>query len=111
MLLEAAKPLTFIFCILSLYAVFHSAFLVPASEMPERIYNSLELLALAAAISLMSGLTFTDTWTKERHPETPRLAGTLPVQVFCWASSAMLILFIVSWYVETHCVFYRDVRF
>lgn len=111
MLLEATKPVTFIFCILSLYAVFHAAFLVPASEMHQRIYNSLELLALAAAVSLISALTFSDASTKAPHSASARLAATLPVQVFCWASTSMLALFIVSWYVETHCVFYRDVRF
>jgi hypothetical protein len=61
MLLEAAKPVTFIFCILSLYAVFHSAFLVPASEMPQRIYGSLELGFHQHAGSLYRFLVFGNT--------------------------------------------------
>jgi hypothetical protein len=31
--------------------------------------------------------------------------------MFCWAASIMLVLFVVSWYLETYCVFYRDVRY
>jgi hypothetical protein len=115
MLVEVAKPVTLISCIISLYAVFHAAFLVPSSDMHERIYHSLGLLALAAAISLISGLVFRGA-TKERDPETrhargARLTSTLPVQTFFWASSAMLVLFVISWYLESHCIFYRDVRF
>jgi hypothetical protein len=45
------------------------------------------------------------------HSSSNRLTSTLPVQMFCWASSAMLVLFILSWYLETYCIFYRDVRF
>jgi hypothetical protein len=37
--------------------------------------------------------------------------STLPVQMFCWASSLMLVLFLVSEYLESSCVFYRDIRF
>ena len=32
MLVEVAKPVTLISCILSLFAVFHTAFLAPSSE-------------------------------------------------------------------------------
>jgi len=38
------------------------------------------------------------------------LLRTLPVEVFLWAAGGMLILFLTSWYMETHCIFYRDVR-
>ena len=77
--------------------------------MDQRIYDTLARLALAAAICLISGLTFRKT--QKPHSGSTRLVATLPVQVFCWASGAMLILFVVSWYLESHCVFYRDVRF
>jgi hypothetical protein len=110
MLVEVAKPVTLISCILSLFALFHTAFLIPASDMHQRICDSLELLALAGAISLISGLIFREA-ARGPHFGSGRLTSTLPVQVFCWASSAMLILFIVSWYLETYCIFYRDVRF
>jgi hypothetical protein len=48
-----------------------------------------------------------------REPAQNDAAGllrTLPVQVFCWALCAMLALFVASWYLETHCIFYKDVR-
>jgi hypothetical protein len=110
MLVEVAKPVTLIFCILSLFALFHTAFLIPASDLHQRIYDSLELLALAAAISLISGLIFREA-SRGPRSGSDRLTSTLPIQMFCWASSAMFVLFIVSWYLETYCIFYRDVRF
>jgi hypothetical protein len=38
------------------------------------------------------------------------LLRTLPVQIFCWAVCLMLAFFAASWYLETHCIFYKDVR-
>ncbi|MGA7402418.1 MAG: hypothetical protein WCC99_20540 [Candidatus Sulfotelmatobacter sp.] len=110
MLVEVAKPVTLISCILSLLAVFHTAFLSPFSDMHQRIYDTVARLALAATICLISGLTFRKG-TQASHSGSTLLTATLPVQVFCWASGAMLILFVVSWYLESHCIFYRDVRF
>jgi hypothetical protein len=110
MLVELAKPVTLISCLLSLYAVFHTAFLIPSSEMHERICDSLGLLALAASISFISGFIFRDA-TPRKNDSSPRLTATLPVQTFLWASGTMLVLFVVSWYLESHCIFYRDVRF
>jgi hypothetical protein len=110
MLVEVAKPVTLIFCILSLYALFHTAFLVPASDMHQRICDSLGILALAATISLIGGLIFRDA-AHGAPAGWKRITATLPVQLFFWGSGAMLVLFIVSWYLESHCIFYRDVRF
>ncbi len=110
MLVEVAKPVTLVFCILSLYAVFHTAFLVPASDTHQRICDSLILLALAATISLIGGLIFQDA-KQEQLSGRKGFSTTLPVQLFCWGSGTMLVLFTVSWYLENHCIFYRDVRF
>jgi hypothetical protein len=110
MLLEIVKPIALMLCILSLYAVFHTAFLVPASDLPQRISDSLELLALACGISLTSGLIFRESISKPSTNSVP-LSTTLPMQVFYWAVAAMIILFIASWYLESNCIFYRDVRF
>jgi hypothetical protein len=110
MLVEVAKPVTLIACILSLLAVFHTAFLAPFPDIDQRIYDTLARLALAATTCLISGLIFRQT-TPQPHSGSTRLTATLPVQVFCWASGIMLILFVVSWYLESHCIFYRDVRF
>jgi hypothetical protein len=107
--MELGKPVTFIFCILSLYALFMSAFLAPSSDMHQKICDSLGLLMLAAGMSLISGLIFVRA-TPEPRAGKVRLVTTLPIQLFVWASSIMLVLFIVSWYLENHCIFYRDVR-
>jgi len=109
MFVEIAKAVALVFCILSLYAVFHSAFLSPAKTVDQRLVDSLAMLALAAGISVVSGLIFREG----PRPDTasPRLRATLPVQMFCWAAGVMAILFLVSWYLETYCVFYRDIRF
>ena len=108
MLVEVAKPVTFILCILSLYAVFHAAFMAP-SDLQQKVYESILLLALSAIVSVISGLSFR---AAEPEPQAHqiRLISTLPLQLFCWARSIMLVLFLLSWYLETYCVFYKDVR-
>ncbi len=108
MLAEIARPIVLVLCILSLYGVFHAAFLVPASTLDQRIFDSLGLLVPAAGIALASGLIFREAVTNPAHH--PRLISTLPVQMFCWASAIMFILFLVAWYLEAHCIFYRDIR-
>lgn len=110
MLGEIAKPVVLLLCMLSLCAVFHSAFLDPSSNTHQRIDDSVTLLAVAAGISLTGGAIFREA-TRESLAVVPRLTATLPVQVFIWATSIMLVLFVVSWYLETHCIFYRDIRF
>ncbi len=109
MFIEVAKPVAFVFCLLSLYALFHAAFLNPASDLEERIYESLSLLALAACISVLSAMIFRQT-TRESYARSARLSSTLPVQMFFWASGVMFILFLISLYLERHFIFYRDVR-
>jgi hypothetical protein len=110
MFIEIAKPVTVIFCILSLYAVFYAAFLDPANDLDQRIYESPGLLALAAGVSVASALVFREAM-QEPYAGNARLTATLPVQMFGWASGAMFVLFVVSLYLESHCIFYRDVRF
>ena|SRR5579862_5793401 len=104
MLVEIAKPIALTLCMISLYAVFHAAFLVPASDLNQKIVDSLELLALAAGIALIGGMIFRDSATGQR------LIATLPVQIFCWGAGLMLILFVVSWYLEYNCYLCRDLR-
>lgn len=108
MLAEIARPIVLVLCILSLYGVFHAAFLVPASTLDQRMFDSLGLLVPAAGIALASGLIFREAVSNPAHH--PRLISTLPVQMFCWASAIMFILFLVAWYLEAHCIFYRDIR-
>lgn len=106
MLTEVAKPIALMLCMLSLCAVFYTAFLVPASDLEQRSLDATVLLTFAAGICLSSGMIF-------REPAgngTSSVTRTLPVQLFVWAVGVMLVLFLVSWYLETHCILYRDVR-
>jgi hypothetical protein len=114
MLLELAKPVALLLCLLSLYAVFHTAFLAPGSvdllipgpALHDRIVDSLLLFSLSAGISFISGLLFREA-TPNPHPP---LSATLPLRLFYWATGIMLLLFIVSWYLETYCIFYRNTQ-
>jgi hypothetical protein len=110
MLTEVAKPIALLLCMLSLCAVFQAAFLVPASDLHQTILDSLELLSLAAGISLASGFIFCESATVS-PTDSKRIMTTLPVQVFCWAATTMLLLFVCCWYLESHCIFYRDIRY
>jgi hypothetical protein len=112
MLLELARPVALLGSLFSLLAVFHSAFLAPATDFEERLYGSFGPLLLAAGIALISGLIFrAGTRSSSNSSLTNTLLGTFPVQVFCWTTGIMLVLFVLSWYLETHCIFYKDVRF
>jgi hypothetical protein len=106
MLYELAKPIALLLCMISLCAVFYTAFLAPASDLEQRVWDSLVLLSLAAGICLSSGMIFCEP----AEDGAARLLRTLPVQVFCWAFGGMLLLFAASWYLETYCIFYKDVR-
>jgi hypothetical protein len=108
MFLELARPVAFVFCILSLYALFFAAFLNPGSDLDQKIYDSLIMLAVSAAVSLVSGLLFREI-PSNTECGSQRLSATLPVRMFFWASLTMLVLFVVVWYLETG-VFFRDVR-
>lgn len=110
LLKEVAKPISLMLCLLSLCAVFHTAFLVQASSLDQRIRDSLELLALSGGIALASGLIFGESVQKP-STSNARLAATLPMQLFWWASGVMFLLFVGSWYLETYCIFYRNVHF
>ncbi len=105
MLLELARPVSLTASMLSLLAVFHAAFLGTESDFVQRLVHGLAMLALAAGVSLLSGLTF------QGHADAAHLGRTFPVRIFGWASGIMAALFAVSWYLETHCIFYKDVRF
>lgn len=108
MFLDVAKPVALLLCILSLLAAFRAAFLVPASEFSVRIHDGVALLLLSAGVSILGGLLFRESAAAERTPTT--LTGTLPMQVFCWGATVMLILFAVSWYLETYYLPYAGAR-
>jgi hypothetical protein len=141
MLLELARPVTLLGSILSLLLVFYTAFLGTETDVRQRIYDSLAVLALAAAFSILSGLTFREGggepseeslaamrrvtqgvgWKPQpklrlvadhgRLLVSPRrelrLAETFPVQVFLWATAIMVVLFLLSWFLETYVLSLR----
>lgn len=106
MLVEAAKPIALLLCLLSLFALFYTAFLVPAVGWEQRTWDAVTLLSLAAGICFASGMIFRYGDGAGAGP----VMHTLPVQVFCWAAGAMVLLFFASWYLETYCIFFKDVR-
>lgn len=107
MLRELLKPVSLLLCILSQYAVFQAAFLEPATDPRQRILEALGVSGLAAAIALLGGWIFHDG---EGHGDT-RLAKTLPVQMYCWCSAGMAVLFVVAWYIETNAAFESHVHY
>jgi len=115
MLLELAKPVALLLCLLSLCAVFHTLFfavedphllLQPHQAFDDRIFDSLFLLALSAGIALLSGLIFREA---EPHPH-PSLAATLPLRIFYWATGTMLVLFVLARFLEAHYIFSPTIR-
>ena len=106
MMLEVAKPISLVLCMVALCAVFYTAFLVPTKDLQKQPWDSLLLLSMTAGICLCSGMIF-------REPNETgigALVRTLPMQIFFWAVGLMLVLFLASWYLETHVIFYKDVR-
>jgi hypothetical protein len=110
MLLELAKPVALLLCLLSLLMVFHTVFFTledphlliqPHQALNDRILDSLLLLALSAGISLIGGLVF-----REAEPlPRPSLSSTLPLQIFYWATGIMLLLYPLASFLETHYIF------
>lgn len=115
MVLELAKPLALLLCILSLLVVFHTAFLPmeapalilqPHHALDQRIIDSLLLLVLSAAIAITGGYIF-----RAAEPTTcPTLLKTLPVQIFLWAACGMPPLFFLVHFLVTHYIFTPDIR-
>jgi hypothetical protein len=108
MLLDAIKPVALLLSILSLYGVFHTAFLLPALSLEDRLRASLLTLALAACIALLSGLLFQET--DDPAHASSSLIATLPIQLFLWTTAAIVVLFAVSWYLETYVILRPTIR-
>jgi Family of unknown function (DUF6869) len=109
-LIEFAKLGALLLCMLSLYVVFRTLFLSiedphailqPPQIFTNRILDALLLIALSAAISLLGGIIFREA---EPKPHSS-LAATLPLQIFSWATSIMLTLFVLARFLETHYIF------
>jgi hypothetical protein len=85
----------------------HSAFFVPAHGFEVRILASLKMLALAAAACWTGGWIFC-RWER-RMGGNCRLATTLPMMMFWWASTIFVLLFVLSWYFEVYYLPLREI--
>jgi hypothetical protein len=115
MFLELARPVTLLASILSLLAVLNTAFLGSEADFQQRIYDSVGMLLLAAGFSLTSGLVFARRGEGSQKGRLQpshemRITDTFPMLVFFWTTGVMVVVFLLAWYIETHCIFYRDVH-
>ena len=101
MLLELGRFGSLLLSILSFVALFHTAFLMPASSLEERIFACLEMLALTAAISWVSGWIFC-RWEREAGGHPCSISASFPMKIFWWGCGIMLLLFAGAWYLETY---------
>src|SRR3954454_9168308 len=96
-MLELAKAVSFLVCILSLYWVAISAFFVPGAQWEERMWIAAFKLLAAAAICFYSGMVF--AWPSRNNPTAfQRITSTLPVRLFFWSLAGIAVLFTLSWY-------------
>jgi hypothetical protein len=103
MLLELARPLSFMLSMLSLYPVMMSAFFVPGAHWEDRLSMALLRVAFAGCICFASGLLY--AWNSPAAHEPPEpLLSTLPVRLFLWSVAGMALLFVLSWYLDTYYV-------
>jgi hypothetical protein len=98
-MLELAKAVSFLICILSLYWAGISAFFVPGSQWEERLWMAGFKLLAAAAICFYSGMVF--SWPSRTNPTAfQRLTSTMPVRLFFWAVAGISVLFVIAWYLD-----------
>ncbi len=96
-MLEIAKAVSLLICILSLYWAAISAFFDPGSQWQERLWMAGFRLLAAAAICFYSGMVF--SWPSRTNPTAfQRLTSTMPVRLFFWALAGIVALFALSWY-------------
>jgi hypothetical protein len=97
--LDLFRAISFFLTILSLLALFDTAFFIVGTTWKERLLACVTRAALAACISLAIGLLF-------RHSEHPAISPskTLPVRTFLWSLFGVTVLFAVTWYLDAYYV-------
>jgi hypothetical protein len=101
MILELGKFISLLAGIVSLHAVFYTAFLAPVGGMRERVFQSLDMLVLACGVCLASGLIFR-SWDRKAGIEKSSIAASLPMKIFWWFSSVVVVMFAASWFLQTY---------
>jgi hypothetical protein len=102
MFLELAKFASLLLSILTLDAVFHTAFLEPGSHLEQQFLPALRMLLLAAAVSLASGYIFRAQERRAASRQDGTVAGSLPMMIFWWGSGGMALLFFLAWLLERY---------
>jgi|ERR1700690_91407 hypothetical protein len=101
MILELSKFVSLLAGIVSLHAVFYTAFLAPVEGLRERVFESLDMLVLAAAICFASGLIF-QGWDRKTGVHNSSILASLPMKIFWWFSGVVGVMFATSWYIEAY---------
>jgi hypothetical protein len=100
-LLEVGQFVSLLLCILCLYAFVHTVFFTPFTSTHERLLSSFKMFLLAAGVCSLSGWIFAEEEWRQGNPN-PCVSATLPMKAFFWVTLAILILFLVSWYLEEY---------
>lgn len=98
---ELVKFASLLLDILSLDAVLHVAFLEPGRTLREQWWPSCEMLLLAAAIAVAGGFVHSLAGGETAAQSIP-VVETLPMKIFWWGASLLLVLFAGGWYVERY---------
>jgi hypothetical protein len=101
MLLELARFASLLLSILSLDAVFHAAFLEPATHFEQRLVPALGMLCFSAAICLGSGYIF-HAWEVKTGRRDGTVAGSLPMMIFWWGAGLIMLLYFGGWVLNTY---------
>jgi hypothetical protein len=96
-LLDLARAISFFVTILSLLALFNTAFFEIGATWQERLFGAIAHVGMAAGIAFASGLLF----RYSTHP-TISLTKTLPVRTFLWTLFGIIILFALAWYLDVY---------
>jgi hypothetical protein len=100
-LIELGKFASLLLCILSLYALFHTIFFLPILDSEEHLLISLKMFVLTAAICWGSGWIFAED-ERRAGVRSPSVAATLPMKAFWWVTLAIVVLYLLSWYLEEY---------
>lgn len=101
---ELAKVVALILTILSIYALLVSVFFVPGSPWQQRLLTSIETLAMTGCVCFASGLLFSITSQSVNGQGELRVTRTLPVQLFFWSLGGVVLMFLLSRYLEVYYV-------
>ena len=100
---ELSKFLSFFLGMMLLFPVIASAFFVPGSHWQQRLVLALVKIAFAGCACFGSGLFFLGK-ADAAEDIVDRLLRTLPVRMFLWTMSAVVLLFAFSWFFEQYFV-------